>query len=159
MALAASSRRTHARAGGSLARYHRTTAVRCMFTLHVYVACLRCMLQCGPLHAYVACCNAVRRIISAVQIACCPLQCRFSLLLQCRPLQRCPLQPILLSVASGLLNPVFSAWCHADRCMLNFRYVLSFPHVAMLPVACCTVDRCMLQRCPLHLVFASTRRD
>ncbi len=64
-------------------------------------------------------------------------------------LQCCPLHPYLAVVASGIGNLVFSAWCNADRCMLHFRYVLSFPHVAMLPVACCNAARCMLSALPV----------
>ena len=130
----------------------------------------RCMLQVEVPCCNVACCRLKQHVatLHVVGSACCMLQC-------------CPLQPILLSVASGILSPVVSARCSAVCCMLNFRFVLSFLHVVMLPaaccnavhcmfqcrllhvatlpVACCNVDRCLLQRCPLHLVFSSTRRD
>ncbi len=135
--------------------------LQCRFSLQV--ACRP--LQCCPLCMMsVACCPlCVLHVVGWSNAACYRMKQHVAMLhvvgSACCMLQCCPLQPILLSVASGILNPVSSARCNADGCMLHFRYVLSFPHVAMLPVACCNVDRYMLQRCPLHLVFSSTRRD
>jgi hypothetical protein len=142
---------------GSRPRYHGTTAVRCMVTLLCRLQCrpLQCCplcmmsVACYPLcvlHAagwsYAACCRLKQHVatLHVVGSACCMLQC-------------CPLHPILLSVACGMLNPVVSARCSAVCCMLNFRYVLSFLHGAMLPVVhdvCCILSVVRVACCRLE---------
>jgi hypothetical protein len=105
--LRAAARPTHARAGGSRGRYHRTTAVCCMFTLHVAMRSVAWFFMLhvasGLLHdSCCAGCNAVR--CNAARCACRPLQCRPLCMMS---VACCPL--CVLHVASYLLCVLHAA--------------------------------------------------